>query len=523
MSLRARVRRLPGWQRLLAAFGLGALSALAQAPYDLLPVLLVSFPGLFVLLDASAHRPRPLRSGFTVGFAFGLGAMALGIYWVAFAFLVQAEAFAWMIPVLVPGLMAYLALYAGLSGWLTVLLWRHGWRGDVTRVLTLAAAWSLGEVLRGEVFDGFPWNIVSQSAASFLPLAQAASWAGPYGLSFLMVGLACVPVLLAYGRRRRPVLAMGALAVLLIAGSVRMIEAPAARGDVALVVVQPSVPQRDKLDPERQEDALARMVAMTAEAGADTEDLPAAYAVWPENAYRYLDEVPGVEAGLASAFPDNMILVTGSVRATPTSGGTDYDFHNAIQVFGATEDGEKPLVATYDKHHLVPFGEFLPLGGLFRSLGLDSLAPGGFTPGAGPRTLAAGPAPFAPLVCYEGVFPGELYPMDARPDWLVISTNDAWFGDRAGPRQHLAIGQMRAIESGLPVARSANTGISAVIGPQGRILAQLPLYEAGVLVRALPAPLPRTPYDRLGELVWAMMAAFAAFSPRLGLALARGG
>ena len=113
--------------------------------------------------------------------------------------------------------------------------------------------------------------------------------------------------------------------------------------------------------------------------------------------------------------------------------------------------------------------------------------------------------------------------MDARPDWLVISTNDAWFGDRAGPRQHLAIGQMRAIESGLPVARSANTGISAVIGPQGRILAQLPLYEAGVLVRALPAPLPRTPYDRLGELVWAMMAAFAAFSPRLGLALARGG
>ena len=518
MTIRDRVRALPRWAHLLAAFALGALSALAQAPYGLLPVLFVSFGGLFLLLDAAATCRRPLFVGFATGFAFGFGAMALGIYWVAFAFLVQAEQFAWLIPVLVPGLMAYLALYAGLAGWLTVLVWRAGWSGDVTRVAVMAGAWSLGEVLRGEVFDGFPWNLVSQSATAFLPLAQAASWAGPYGLSLLMVALATMPVLFLYGRRRRPVLGLGALAALILVGALGM--APTMmRDDAALVVVQPSVPQRDKLDPAKQEAALARMAAMTAEAARGTT--PTTYAVWPENAYRYLDEVPGIEAGLAAAMPDGVVLITGAVRAEP-AGGTDYAFYNAIQVFGATRDGLKPLTATYDKHHLVPFGEFLPLGGFFRTLGLDSLAPGGFTPGPGPRTLPIGPAPFAPLVCYEGVFPGELYPASDRPDWIAISTNDAWFGDRAGPRQHLAIGQMRAIESGLPVARSANTGISAVIGPRGRILNQLPLYQPGVLTQPLPAPLRPTPYDVWSDLIWALMLLLVVFAPNLSGLASRG-
>ena len=398
-----------------------------------------------------------------------------------------------------------------------MLVWRAGWSGDVTRVAVMAGAWSLGEVLRGEVMGGFPWNLVSQSATAFLPLAQAASWAGPYGLTLLMVALATMPVLFLLGRRRRPVLGVGALAALILAGALGM--APTElRDDASLVVVQPSVPQRDKLDPAKQEEALARMAALTSEGAAAVRGT--AYAVWPENAYRYIDEVPGVGEGLAAAFPDDLVLVTGSVRAAPAPGG--YAFYNAIQVFGITEDAAKPLAATYDKHHLVPFGEFLPLGGLFRALGLDSLAPGGFTPGPGPRTLDIGPAPFAPLVCYEGVFPSELYPASDRPDWIAISTNDAWFGDRAGPRQHLAIGQMRAIESGLPVARSANTGISAVIGPRGRILDALPLYQPGVIAAPLPAPLRRTPYDAWGDLGWALLLLLVVLAPRLSGLASRG-
>lgn len=502
-GLFARIKAMPAWQHLVAALLLGALSALAQAPYGILPVLLISFPGLFVLLRAAETCRRPLRAAFATGFAFGVGAMAAGVYWIGFAFLVQADQFAWLIPILVPGLMAFLSLYAGLAGWASVLLWRAGWSGDLTRVLILAGAWSLGEVLRGHLLTGFPWNIVSQSAVAFLPLAQAASWAGPYGLSLLMVALATMPVLFLYGRRRRPVLGIGALTLLILVGAIQMMDTPAPRTDASVIVVQPNVAQRDKLDPAKQEDALARMADMTAIASETTQGDGAAYAVWPENAYRYIDEVPGVSTALANRFPDNLILITGSVRAEQV--GQTYDFYNAIQVFGQTENARKPLSATYDKHHLVPFGEYLPLGGFFRALGLDSLAPGGFSSGSGPRTLNVGPASFAPLVCYEGVFPGELYPAGQRPDWLVISTNDAWFGDRAGPRQHLAIGQMRAIESGLPVARSANTGISAVIGPRGRIVSQLPLYEAGVLTEALPAPLGRTVYDRLGNLVWGLM------------------
>ena len=512
---------LRGWRRLLAAALLGALAALAQAPYDLLPLLLLSVPGLYLLLEGARTAPRPLRSAFLTGMAYGVGAFGLGLYWIAFAFLVQADQFAWMIPVLVPGLVAFLALYPGLASLLAVRSWRGPWgRTPAIRALTLAGALALGEYLRGHLFTGFPWNATSQATAGWLPLAQGAAWVGPFGLSLVLLALLVLPGVALLGGRRWPWAALTVgLAVLALPGALRLAAAPsptAASPTTRLVVVQPSVPQRDKLDPALREANLRRMIAMTEAALARVPDGVPSYAVWPENAYPLLGEAPGIEAGLATRMPDGATLITGSLTATPR--GDTYEFGNSVLVFGPTgevgAERRTPLAATYDKHHLVPFGEYLPARGLLEALGLASLAPmGGFTPGDGPAVLAVGPAPFAPLVCYEDVFPHELYPDGARPEWLVVVTNDAWFGDGAGPAQHLAIARMRAIESGLPVARSANTGISAVIDARGRLIETLPLYEAGVIETPLPAPAARTPYDRLGDAAFLVMLVMVAGAP----------
>ena len=503
-ALRSWVRGRTGPARYALACGLGLLFALAQAPYSLWPLLAIAFPGLFWLLEGCASAPRPHRAGFATASAFGFGACALGLYWVAFAFLVQAEDFAWMIPVLVPGLWAYLSIYSGLAGLVVVaLLVAEPAMGPVRRVALFAGAWTLAELLRGEVFGGFPWNLTAQASLGWLPLAQGLGVLGPYGLGLVLTFLFTLPAVA--GPRRWPLaVGPGGLALLAALGALALVPTDAPDPAARLVVAQPSIPQRDKLDPGKREANLLRTLQMTAEAAGRSSG--PTYALWPENAYPYLAEQPGVGAGLADLLPDHVTLVTGSVRAWED--GRHYRFANAVEVFGPTRDGEKPHLATYDKHHLVPFGEFLPLSGLMQRLGLASLSPvgaGGFEPGPGPRTLAVGPSPFAPLVCYESVFPGEMYPASSRPDWLALVTNDAWFGDGAGPKQHLAIGRMRAIETGLPMARAANTGISAVIDARGRVLEALPLYEPGVIAASLPAPLPPTLYASLRELPFAAL------------------
>ncbi|NWG91105.1 MAG: apolipoprotein N-acyltransferase, partial [Parvularculaceae bacterium] len=189
------------------------------------------------------------------------------------------------------------------------------------------------------------------------------------------------------------------------------------------------------------------------------------------------------------------------------------DYYNSISVIAETAEGRVPI-AHYDKHHLVPFGEYLPLEGLLRTLGLAQLAPydDGFRRGPGPATISIGGPPFAALVCYEAIFPGRIYPRDRRPAWIATVTNDSWFGDSSGPRQHFDQARLRTVETGLPMARSANSGVSGLIDGTGRVRARIPLYKTGVIDAALPAPLPPTLYARLGDLPFALMMAAAGFA-----------
>jgi apolipoprotein N-acyltransferase len=309
--------------------------------------------------------------------------------------------------------------------------------------------------------------------------------------------------------------ALGGTAALFAIGAARLAAIPGAdHADVFVRIVQPNIPQREKIDSDLWERNYKRHIALSAAPGPDRGRL---FILWPENAVPVIDEVKEGLDLLSTSLPKNAVLVAGAVRReTGANGRTDY--FNSISVIAETAAGRVP-VAHYDKHHLVPFGEYLPLEGLLRAIGLAQLAPydDGFRKGKGSATIDAGGPSFAALVCYEAIFPGRVHPKDRRPEWIATVTNDSWFGDSAGPRQHFDQARLRAIETGLPMARSANSGISGLIDGAGRVRVKIPLYETGVVDAALPRALPETLYARAGDLVfWAMMAicAVLGFFPR---------
>lgn len=514
----SRLAETRGWARYGIAFGLGALTATAMAPFYFLFALVIGYCALTLLLDGASEAATPKRMAFLTGWAFGFGYFLFGMYWLGFAFLVQADQFGWMIPIAIPAFTGFLGLFYALPAWLAMFRWRKGY----PRLFLLAALIAGFEYLRGHILTGLPWNLTAQAFAGSALLAQPLAWLGPYGYSLVLLLLALLPVLAIRVEGPldwRPLAGLGAgvLGILLF-GGLRLAMAPPLidpdRPDAPRVtVVQPNVSQRDKFEMTEAERVatLERMLAMSRMGHHDGVPV---IAVWPENAHPYLANYTDSATYLAEKLPPRMSLVSGTFRYWDTSGeaGPTRHYGNAVAVFGETmhtegAPGEKPLLHVYDKHHLVPFGEYLPMRGLLKALGLSQLAPveEGFTPGPGPQTLDVAGLKISPLICYEDVFPGELYPAGQRPDLLVVVTNDAWFGDDAGPRQHLDISRMRTIESGLPMARSANTGISGIFSAHGRLIAEVPLYQDGTISITIPPKLAKTLYAQLAQLIFALV------------------
>lgn len=485
----------------LAIIG-GALAVLALPPIYALPLLFLSLPLLLMLALTSRSR----LAAFAVGWWFGVGYFAAGLYWVAIAFVVNQDVSDAAGPVAVAGLAVLLAIFPGL----TTLAYKiatekaalRGWRlPPAAHVLAFAVLWSIGEWLRGHLFTGFPWNLIG-SVWGFAPvMMQSAALWGIYGLSLLSVILALAPLgylLPASGARRWP-LPVAALAVAagldgfglwrLESASVQMVEG------VRLRLVQANVPQEDKWSEDRLSDNFRRHLALSSAAG----DRPVSHIVWPETAAPYyLNAEPSRRYLIADVVPAGGYVITGAPSLERTADDR-YEIGNSLFVI----DGKGEVRATYDKAHLVPFGEYLPLRGLLGAIGLNRFVPSllDFTPGPGLVTLAApGLPPFSPLICYEVIFPGAVARRDNPPDWLLNITNDAWYGISTGPYQHLVTARFRAVEEGLPVVRAADTGISAVIDPWGRTIAALGLARAGVIDADLPRKIERrTPFARLGD------------------------
>ncbi|WP_417241778.1 apolipoprotein N-acyltransferase [Celeribacter sp.] len=457
----------------LSAIGAGGVAALGQAPFGLWPLSLLAFAGAIAVWQ---HSPTPRRAAFR-GWAFGLGYFGVALSWLVNPFLVEPSGTAWMIPFALFFMCGGLALLWGAAFYVAK---RFG-----IGVLGLVGLWALVELGRGYLFTGFPWGLAAYIWLD-TPPAHLAAWVGPYGLTALTLLAAALLARAALSRTLAARLtAIAGLSVLFGAGA--WIESrPLVADSMAMVrVVQPNAPQALKWDPRYIPIFFDRALDMSDPEGADL-------VIWPETAVAPVLDGAGEELRALNARVAPARAITGIRRVSGYRG-----YNSAVVI-----DGQGEVAQVYDKHHLVPFGEYIPFPRLLSALGFSTFTAGegyGFSAGEGPTLMDFGPLGMAlPLICYEAIFPRDLRGT-ARPDWLLHMTNDAWFGTFSGPQQSLAQSRFRAIETGLPMVRAANTGISAVIDAHGDIRRSIPLGQAGAFTAALPVALAPTPYTRTKE------------------------
>ena len=478
--------------KFLVAVIVGALSAFAFQPFGLWPLMPVAFA---ILAGLVASAPR-MRAALALGWGFGLGQFCVGLNWIATSFTYQAAMPAWLGWLAVFLLSLYLAVYPMLA---TGLAWRIGRRQPIALVFTLAAGWILCEYLRAGIFTGFAWNPVGVTLVA-TPLRRASGFIGTYGLSGLTVLIGGALWLGMRSLRDAGV----TLTVPLAAGLATFLlpHAPDRQGP-ALRIVQPNIGQDSKWQPGAAATAEARLLSLSGTPGSEPRLI-----MWPEAAITAPLEdnrtgaapfVAGQRAAIVRALGPNDLLLTGGLGVRSTDGQSAAGVRNSLFVFAPSGQ----LLSRYDKAHLVPYGEYLPMRPILSRLGLSRLAPGDvdFDPGPGPQTLTLpGFGRMGLQICYEIIFSGEVVDRAHRPDFLFNPSNDAWFG-RWGPPQHLAQARLRAAEEGLPVVRSTPTGISALVDADGALLNSLEWREPGQIDAHLPAARAPTPFALLGNLL----------------------
>lgn len=489
------IRALSGWHRIIFAFAAGLVSALGFAPFYVFPALLLGFAAIILLIDAAPVKHR-IVSGAAVTWAFGFGQYALGMHWIAFAFLVDPVSHGWQIP-FVFLFFAALALFQFAAGALATWLWRCG----AARVLIFTLAYGLAEWMRGHILTGFPWNLPAYGWGASLAVLQSTALIGAYGLSLLTVlfGASLAGLFSHRFEWKLPAVMAGIFALFFVGGSIRLasLETAIAPG-VTVRLVQPNVSQEEKYDRKFVVRNWRRLIELSRAPGNPS------LIIWPEAAPPFIFEEQPLAMEQVSALAENgQGLITGALRREFAADETLHYF-NSLYVFGKSGT----LLHVYDKTHLVPFGEYLPFEQTLTELGLQKITgiDGSFTQGSGPVAVKVpGAGIVTPLICYEILFPGEVA-ASSRASWFVNVTDDSWFGPWAGPRQHLLVAQVRAIEEGVPVVRAANTGISAVIDAHGRITRQLGLGQMGFLDAPLPASIAATPYSRFSPWVfWVLL------------------
>lgn len=497
------------WGRIGLALVAGLLAGLAHPPFNIW-IGLLGYPVLMLLAERSVR----VRGAFWMGWLFGFAYFLIGCWWVAEAFFVN-PAQAWMAPFAASLLPAGIGLFVGGATTLYRALKPQG----LARIALFVVCFSGFEWLRGHVLTGFPWNPVGASWIAGSAPSQLASVTGVYGLGVVTLLVACSfgPLMLA-GRDRKAWLVAGCGVALLAGlfgfGSYRLATTQVQPSNMMVRIVQANVAQENKWSEDYYNDILQRYLDLTAKPAKRTPDV----VIWPESALPDLaNNVFAREdaRAIAASLKKGQVLLAGLSRADVVP-GQDVQYFNSL--FALTALGEEGLRidAIYDKHRLVPFGEYLPLGDLMGSIGVRSLV-------QMPADLSAGPSPspisipgmpqVQPLVCYESLFPGFTDARAAtRPAWIVNVSNDAWFGQTSGPLQHLNLASYRAIETGLPMARATPTGVSALIDPLGRIVegSRIGRGEARAVDVWLSKPLSVTPFGLWGQIpYWILMCALS--------------
>jgi apolipoprotein N-acyltransferase len=500
MAMMDAVARLRGWRADLAAAAMGALSAAALPPVHAIPVLLLTVPALLALIGSSRNWRVAARRGFW----FGFGHHLFGLYWITEAILIEAARYWWFVPLAVPALSALLALFIAVPCALSRAM-PEGWR----RAFLLAGLWVLSDIARQFIGTGFPWNLWGSVWA--IPglagdvMIQPAAWIGVPGMTLVTLLLAATP---AMGWRAMTA-GVACLALWAAFGMVRIYRPMPPTPGITAVLVQGNVTQGVKWDRDLARETFQRHLDLTragvAEAEAANPRKPVVV-VWPESSSPYLlDRDANARAAIWEASRPALAAIVGSIR---------FDAENRPRNSMFALTGEGPPVAVYDKWHLVPFGEFAPS---WVPVAVQVVPGGGFAFGSGPATLhVPGLPPFGGLICYEAIYPAQIVDEADRPAWLVNITNDAWFGNSSGPRQHLANVRLRAVEEGLPLVRAANTGITAAFDERGHELARLPRNTAAFLDVDVPGAGPPTPFSRWGLVIPALLS-FAVIGLGLGI------
>ena len=480
----------------LYAFLAGAASAFAFEPLGLWPLL----PVAFAVLCEFICRSKSIGRALFIGWAFGVGQFVVGLNWIATAFTYQAAMPAWLGWIAVVLLSLYLAIYPALA---TGLAWRFGREDRVVLVTVLGGAWAITEWLRGTMFTGFPWNPAAAALAP-TPLITITALIGTYGLSGLVVLLGGA-IWLEYYRKWLPlVVIVGVSALLWVLPSSSVPADPLAVMNVR--VVQPNIGQEDKWRPGFDEEAAHRLAILSGKPSSEPRLL-----LWPEAAVTDpLTDARTDEHQAMAEFQRTRASALLGPNDRLLTGGIALDSNDGVHVTGAANSifalaPGGTIIGRYDKAHLVPYGEYLPMRPLLSAIGLSRLAPGDtdFTAGPGPRTINVGGqwGRVGLQLCYEIIFSGEVVDEKHRPAFIFNPSNDAWFG-RWGPPQHLAQARLRAAEEGLPVIRSTPTGISAVIDGRGNIVKSLPWRTAGAIDAVLPpAANSPPPFARFGNII----------------------
>lgn len=466
-------------KKLGLAFAIGALMTLALPPVYLYPAVMLAFPLSAWVISAAESKKQAFWSGWMIGFSY----LAFSLYWISHALTVFSSDFWWMVPFAALGLPAFFGLYTGLAG-----LGAYYFKTPVFRIAAWGGGWLLAEWLRGTLFTGFPWNLIGQSWGFTNEMSQMAAYLGIYGMSGLVIlSLIFLALLPFVQRNAKYILVIGFLFISLGSyglGSYRLnnssdlVDTTVSESH-GMRLVQSGIPQREKWAREFQRRNFEKFLSLS------LKDRPewVRTIIWPETAAAFfLDESELALRTIGNILPDGGHLLTGAPRR---EGGKDYKLYNSMLAI----DKSGKVVNSYDKSHLVPFGEYVPLKDW---LPIQKITAGAtdYSAGSGPRSLTIGGLPMVgPLICYEIIFSGAAINEAQPPKWLLNLTNDGWYGKTAGPHQHLEITRIRAIEQGIPVVRAANTGMSAIIDPFGRIIDRLSLNEEGVIDFILPKSL----------------------------------
>lgn len=483
ISLITRLERIVKNKKTIAAF-VGALLSLAFAPVHFFPILFISLPIFFFLLEDEKGSKKDI---FWLGFAFGFGHFLSGIYWIAISLTVDASQFAWLIPfclTIIPGI---LAVYFGILALIYKFFDRHlSLKENYQKAILFSLAWLIAEILRSNLLSGFPWNLLGYAWMFNLEFSQVASIFGIYGLSLFACLVALIPTFFwkrkaSSGDKLYSFIAVTAIALSLLCGYFYISDKKIVHSPQTIVrLVQGNVEQNLKWDGEERYKNFLKHVVLTN--SKNPKDIAAV--IWSESSIPYvLNKSPQLMEYIKYAIPENGVLISGALRMKDNvAEAQEVDVWNSIFVLN-----KQGISDYYDKHLLVPFGEYVPFHKLLSFLFLDNVVNEitgggkGFSEGTGSRTLVVDGFSFSPLVCYEVIFSSKVVDKNHRPDVFVNLTNDAWFGNSSGPYQHFDMAKMRAIEYGIPLIRVANTGITAFVDQFGREFARLEMNEMDIV------------------------------------------